>query len=68
MQPQSDFSIQYDLATCYANLKNYSLAEKCCRDALAIYQSKEAYKLLALCLVEQNKLVEAIDAFRVALR
>lgn len=68
LQRQPDFGTLYDLAASYAILKNYSLAEKCCRDAAAIYQSKEIYKLLTSCLIEQNKTTEALDVFRLALR
>lgn len=68
LQPRPDFTVHHSLASCYAALKNYALAEKCCKDALAVYQNKEVYKLLTSCLVEQNKMAEALDVFRAALR
>jgi hypothetical protein len=65
---QPDFLILYDLACCNANLKQYDLAEESCREALRICKSKAVYKLLAACLIHQNKIGDAIEVFRLSLR
>lgn len=65
---QPDFNLLYDLARCYANLKEYNLAEENCKEAVKICKSKPVYKLLAVCLIQQNKIGEAIEIFRTALR
>lgn len=65
---QPDFNLFYDLARCYTNLKEYSLAEDSCKEAIKICKSKPVYKLLAVCLIQQNKIGEAIEVFRLALR
>ena len=58
----------FDLAKCYVNLKEYGLAEENCKEAIRICKSKAVYKLLAACLIHQNKVGEAIEVFRQALR
>ena len=63
-----DFTMAYDLARCQANLKAYDHAEVNCKEAMNISKSKPIYKLLAHCLVQQNKAAEAIEVFRNALR
>ena len=63
-----DFSILCDLASCHANLKEYSTAEDCCKEAGRICKTKEVYKLLSTCLIKQKKIGEAIETFRLALR
>jgi tetratricopeptide (TPR) repeat protein len=63
-----DFSILCDLASCHAYLKEYSTAEDYCKEAGRICKTKEVYKLLSTCLVKQNKIGEAIEMFRLALR
>ena len=65
---QPDFMLLYDLARCNANLKHYDLAEESCREAIKICKSKAVYKLLAACLIHQNKIGDAIEVFRFSLR
>lgn len=65
---QEDFMLLYDQASCYVNLKEYSLAEEKCKEAIKFCKSKSVYKLLAACLVQQNKIGEAIEVFHLALR
>lgn len=63
-----DFNISFDLAYCNAKIKENVMAEESCREALKICKSEETYKLLTTCLIRQEKISEAIDAFRLALR
>lgn len=65
---QPDFLLLYDLARCNANLKQYDLAEENCREAIKICKSKAVYKLLATCLIQQSKIGDAIEIFRLSLR
>jgi len=63
-----DFTVLHDLAQCQVSLKEFDQAEENCKLAISLSHSKPTYKLLAQCLIQQNKVSEAIEVFRVALR
>lgn len=65
---QPSFTLIHDLAQCQVALKEYSLAEENCKQALTICRNKAVYKLLTVCLIQQAKITEAIEVFRTALR
>lgn len=68
LMPTPNFAVLHELSCCYVGLKAYDLAEETCREAIRIYKSKQVYKLLAVSLIYQNKIGEAIEIFRLALR
>ena len=61
-------TVHHDLACCYLSLKELARAEHHCREADKILPTKANYKLLTTCLVQQGKDIEAMEAFRCALR
>lgn len=63
-----DYGLLLDIANCHANLEEYAQAEQYCKEALKLCKAKPIYKLLSTCLIRQNKMSEAVEVFRVALR
>lgn len=63
-----DWKIFYDAALCHFRLKQFESAEEKCKEATKLGRQKCTYKLLSISLIRQNKIDEALEVFRLALR
>lgn len=63
-----DFEANLDLSACYFQLGKYDLAEQYCRSAIGINaKSPQAFGNLGVILDSQNRLDDAIDAYKCSL-
>lgn len=62
-----DYDTNLNLSACYYQLGKYEQAEKYCRVALEIDQTAEAYSNLGMIHDAQNRLYDAVRAYKAAL-